>query len=166
MSHIRIHCNTLQHAATHYNTLQIPWSTLQQPATQPVAVTATHCTATHCTTLQHNAIHYDTLQHSQFRGSRISGHSNGLKRTIKYNTTHYITLHHTATHCNTLQHTATHCNTIKHTATHYVTLQHTATHCNTLQHTTTYCNTLQQPATQLVRGHKIFGYSMSHILCM
>jgi len=47
------HCNTLQHTATHCE------SVLQH--------TATHCntlqhTATHCNTLQHTATHYNTLQ--------------------------------------------------------------------------------------------------------
>ena len=82
--------NTLQHTATHCNTLH----SLQH--------TATHCntlqhTATHCISLQHTATIFHALQHND--------------------ATHCSTLQHTATHCNTLQHTATRCNTLQHTAT-------------------------------------------------
>jgi len=64
------HCNTLQHTATHCNTLR-------SRRRQTVQHTATHCntlqhTATHsahggdrqCNTLQHTATHCNTLQHT------------------------------------------------------------------------------------------------------
>jgi len=72
LQHTATHCNTLQHTATHYNTLQ-----------HTVTVTVTHCnthcnkfnpcrtarndlrihTVSHCNTLhrQHSATHYNTL---------------------------------------------------------------------------------------------------------
>jgi len=70
--------NTLQHTATHYDTLQHICNTLQH-------------TATHCNTLQHTAAH---LQHTTTHCSTSATHCN--------------TLQHTAQHCNTathLQHT-------------------------------------------------------------
>jgi len=74
-----MHCNTLQHTATHCATLK--------------KHIATHCTTLKKHTwlsgplvvLQHTATHYNTLQHTA---------------------THYNALQHTATHCNTLQYTA------------------------------------------------------------
>ena len=45
------HCNTLQHAATHYSALQ------HTAGASPVI-------ATHCNTLQHTATHYNALQHT------------------------------------------------------------------------------------------------------
>jgi len=73
---------TLQHTATHRNTLQQPQHT-----------------ATHCNTLHHTTTHCNTLHHT-------APHC----RTLQHTATHCHPLQHTATHCNTLQHTATHCN--------------------------------------------------------
>jgi len=60
---------TLQHTATHCDTLQTHCNTLQQTAThcKTLQNTATHCnalqhTATHCYTLQHTALHCNTLR--------------------------------------------------------------------------------------------------------
>ena len=93
-------CNTLQHTATHSNTLA--------PApTAALAPPLKHCntlqhTLKHCNTLQHTATHGNTLQHTC-----TSSHS--CTSAPRANTaTTYNTLQHTATHCNTLQHTATH----------------------------------------------------------
>jgi hypothetical protein len=79
-------CNTLQHTATHCNTLQ-------ERERQQRGALLQH-TATHCSTLQHTA------------RERASA-----KRCFV--ATHCNTLQHTATHCSTLQHTATHCNTLQ-----------------------------------------------------
>ena len=85
---------TLQHTATHCNTLQ-------RTATSPRAyrlcefVTLFY-TALHCNTLQHTATHCSTLQHTA---------------------AHCRTLQNTAAHCRTLQHTAAHCNTMQRTTT-------------------------------------------------
>jgi len=105
-------CTTLQHTATHYNTLQY---------TDPAIRYNTLCdhfdfagllyhTTTHCNALQHTATHWPShlLQYSM--------------RTLRLCWCFLLdTLQRAATHCNALQHTATHCNT----------LQHTAIHCNT-----------------------------------
>ena len=111
--------NTLQHSATHCNTLQhtTAWVTRRIIRLQHAA--------THGNILQHTAAHCSTLQHT-------AAHCN--------------TLQHAAAHCNRLQHTATHYNTTRHqAAAHCNTQQHTAAHCTTLHHTATHCNTLQHP---------------------
>jgi len=66
LQHTATHCNTLQHTATHCNA-------------QSYHISLQH-TATHCTALQHTATH-------------------------SLNTYHCNTLQHTATHCNILQRT-------------------------------------------------------------
>jgi len=73
--------NTLQHTATHCNTLQhadVPYTMgiKQQKQMGDQALPLFN-------TLQHTATYYNTLQHTA---------------------THCNTLQHTATHCNTLQH--------------------------------------------------------------
>jgi len=139
--------NTLHHAATYCNTLQIhcePTATIAGVKTRALHCSTLQHTATHCSTLKDAATHCNTLQHI-------------LQRTA----THCNTLQHIATHCNTLQHIATHCNRLRHTADplraccHHcwhqnssITLQHTATHCSTLQHTAAHCNTLNDTTTQ------------------
>jgi len=76
-------CNTLQHTATHYNTVQ-PASLYN---TNFILVhSGTHCTC--CIILPHTAIRCNILQHTA---------------------TYCITVQHPSTHCNT--NTATHCNT-------------------------------------------------------
>jgi len=87
------HCNTLQHDATHSNTMQVSRSLYPLPQ----FLAGLPHTAMHCNALQHIAIHCNTLQHTA---------------------THCNTLQHTATHCNTLQRTATHCNALQRTAIH------------------------------------------------
>ena len=86
LQHTATHCNTLlQRTATHWKNLS---ETSQLTGLGRERLTLQH-TATHCNTLQHTATHCNTLQH-------------------------------TATHCNTLQHTATYYNTLQHTAWRYV----------------------------------------------
>ena len=96
-------CNTPQHTASHYITLQhdidsemLRWFFFNVAATHCIT---RHYTATYCITLQHTATH-----------------CNIYCNTLQHITTHCITLQHTATHCNTLQ-----------------LMQHTTAHCNTLQ---------------------------------
>jgi len=81
---------TLQHTATHYNTLQ---------HLQCVAM---------CNTLQHTAMHC-----SGGAIGRATYASNSQQ--IPASCTFCSTLQHTATHCNTLQHTASHWNALQHT---------------------------------------------------
>jgi len=144
---ILLRCNTRQHTAPHYDTLQQ--------------------TATHCSILQYAATHCNTMLNPLYLSHLLI-----LLRcnTLQHATTHCNILQHTATHCNTLQQTAIHwsilqhtatlcqifspcrvcwycsgatrCNTLQHSATHWNTLQHTATHCNKLQHTAPHCTTL------------------------
>ena len=163
---------SLQHTATHCNTLQHTGGAARDASCRSTCWNPTQCnTATHCSTLQHTATHCNTLQHT-YGAARDASY-----RSTCWNSTQCNTLQHTAAHCSTLQHTATHCNTFmaqlkmpriaqragfQHNATHCNTLQHTATHlwrssrclvslnvlkCNTLQHTATHCNTLQHTAT-------------------
>ena len=128
-------CNTLQHSATHCNTLQ-----------------------TRCNTLQPAACHRQGRLHRALLWNRRQSAAYSLRWSglfcrsllLQHPATHCNTLH-TATHCNTLQHTATHCNALEHTATHWNTLQHTATHCNTLQHIATHCNTLIMSSSTISR---------------
>jgi len=186
-THTRNRCTfaTLQHTATHCNTLQ------------HVCHIATHCNTMllpHCNTLQHTIL--ATLQHTDTHYvCHTATHCNTLRLPSCNMLQHYIC--HAATHsytlffphCNMLQHTATpvtnlpHCNILRHTA--FATLQHTATHyichtashcntlrsahCNTLQHTTfltlqhiaTHCSTLQHTATHYVCHTG--NYSLSHL---
>jgi len=88
---------TLQHTATHCNTLQ------HTVCARHVCILGPRRTATRCNTLQHTA--YTATQW------------NTLKHTVCARHVSVSGPQHTATHCNTLQHTATHCNTVKHTKT-------------------------------------------------
>jgi hypothetical protein len=164
---LSLHCNTLQHIATHCNTL---WGCRMLGAffiailIQVIAlilcileysrnktISQVHCntlqhTATHCNTLQHTATHCQTHRHTS------------TQHTVKQDVA--CTLQDTATLCNTLQHTAAHCQTHKHTNTQTrntlwnkssclfcaSSSQDTATRCNTLQHTATRCMILQHNA--------------------
>jgi len=137
LQHTATHCNTLQHTH-HYNTsrryltLWVFWvDILKSPVTIKCTVwigfkadcNALQHTATHCNTLQHTAAHCSTSRrNSTSRGFWV----HILKSPVTIEYAIWIgykadcnTLQHTATHCNTLQHTATHCNTLQHTATHY-----------------------------------------------
>ena len=109
--------STLQHTATHCNTLHMSMEYLRMPMARLVNVTA-HCplqhTTTHCNTLQHTATHCKTL-----------------------NVTAHCPLP-TATHCSmctAMSHTATHCNALQHTASHCTAVHHNETHCSALEHT-------------------------------
>ena len=84
---VRKHCNTLQHAAIHCDTLQY-CNTKQR-------------TATHCDTLRYSTVHCTTFQN-------VVAHCS----TLHHAAPHCNTLQYVTTHCNTLQHTATHCNTL------------------------------------------------------
>jgi len=72
LQHIATHCNTLHCTATYCNT-----EPNERRESHPSLCNAKHDTATQCNTLQHTTTHCNTLQH-------------------------------TAIHCNTLKHTATH----------------------------------------------------------
>jgi len=102
-----VYCNTLQHTATHCNTLH---------------------TATHCNALQHTTTHCNTLQH-------IRHYTAIYGNTLQHIAIHRNILQHTAKHCNALQRTLIRGSTQQHTAIHCKILQHIAARCNTLQHT-------------------------------
>jgi len=70
------HCNTLQHTATHCNTLQLE---------------ARH-TAPHCNTLQHTATHCNALQ---LEARHTAPHRNTLQHTATHCNLRRDTLHHT-----------------------------------------------------------------------
>jgi len=100
------HCNTPQHTATH-------WLSIDAYVDGGSFLCAM-CAAAHCNTLKHAAAHCNTLQ-------RTATQRHVCWRFI-------ISAHHAR--CNTLQHTATHCNTLQHTATHRNTLTHVSTLCD------------------------------------
>ena len=86
--------STLQHTATHCNTLQ-PTAThtlAQWDTCQTRLMTKSH--STHCNTLQHTATHCNTLQHT------LLPNETHVKQDWWQSHTQP-----TATHCNTLQHT-------------------------------------------------------------
>jgi len=160
-------CNTLQHTATHCNTLLYCNIMCLHAFILPhsCCILLQH-TATHCNAVQDTATHSNTLQRTATYG-RTCAHCNRYCAThcdkLQRADTLTLAMHLTARHCNTLQHTAIHCNTLQHTAPHRTTphhtavhcstLHHTAPHCTTLHHTATHCNTLLHTATQLQRSH-------------
>jgi len=83
LQHTATHCNTLQHTATHCNICFIPQHT-----------------ATYCNVLQSSAKHCNTHRRSELELLQVCN-----------------TLQHTATHCNALQR-----NALQHTATHIINL--------------------------------------------
>jgi hypothetical protein len=132
LQHTATHCNTLQHiinTATHCDTLQ---HTAARCKCLFSCETAIPYNILHCNTLQHTATHCNTLQLSYFRHNRQP-------------------IRHNVSHCNALQNTAPdsvfpsnfrqNSQSISHEhqrdteQTSHITLQHTATPCDTLQHT-------------------------------
>jgi len=114
MTHVSMqHCHnvTLQHTATHCNTLQ--HTTLMWHDSRVNAALPQYYTATHCNTLQ-----YTTLM---WHDSRVNA---ALPQIL---------------HCNTLQHTTLMCD-MTHLSMQHCHKYYTATHCNTLQHTTLMCD--------------------------
>jgi len=98
--------NTLQHTATHCNTLQHTHTQTQLSRVRAFV----NFTASYCNTLLHSAVY-------------IHSHCNILQHTATHCTTQQhpaMHLHHDNTHkhCNTLQHIAAYCNAL-------MTLQHT-----------------------------------------
>ena len=96
---------TLQHTATHCNTLQ-------------------HTATTHCNSLQHTATHCNTLQHTYItlqQASRLSTWIPAAKtKTLSPEDVSAVILgSHTATRYTSLQHTATYCNTLQQASRSY-----------------------------------------------
>jgi len=124
-----LRCNTLQHAATRFNTLQ-----------------TIHA---HCNTLQHAATHFmHTATHCNIRHA----HCYTLQQTTKPCPWKVVVEHlglnaqHAAIRCNTLQQTS---RTLLHATTDNITLSLKSRcrapwpqHCNTLQDTARHSNTL------------------------
>jgi len=175
--------NTLQHTATHCNTLQphcnhtfTDWELLHIAWARAAYCNTLRHTATHCNALQRTATYYNTLQLSATQCNSLQHTATTLQRHCNNTKLRVVTCCKRASY--TLQLTATHCNTLQHTATHSNTLQHIATYCNALQsrcnhtatthsriesrflfqegalHTATHCISLQHTATHCI--------SMSH----
>jgi len=170
------HYNTLQHAATHCNTLQYqPHSKGQELCKWGREVTATYCntleyTATHCNTLQHTATHCMTLEHTATSAAFKKATILEVRDGGNCNTLQHTTTQHTATPCNIRQHAAIHytisrmcCTVLKCVAVCCSALLCVAATSLTtglqggktpvsewvrcLQHTAINCNTRQQTAT-------------------
>jgi len=113
LQHNATHCNTLQHA-THCNTLH--HTCVQQQLRvdmwkQPEYIKL----ASHCSTLQRTAKLCHTLPHTATHcTTRVY---NSSWEWICENSLNIAKKHPTATHCNILQNSVTHCNTLHHTAT-------------------------------------------------
>ena len=135
--------NTLQHSATHCNTLrQIIEAPLRQIIVERdhifVECSGTH-TATHCNTLQHGATH-----------------CNILRQIIEEQLCQMIVKRDHMFGERSVTHTATHSKTLQHMSTHYswtssaddsqkwphLRRMFSDTHCNTLQHTATHVSAL------------------------
>jgi len=136
--------------------------------------------ATHCNTLQHAAARVREMSERKHQPVILSHYrlwSHISHEMLQHPATLCNTLQHSATLgvtylmrcCNTLQHSATLCYTLQHSATQYITRSHishacdTATLCNTLQHNATRCNTMQHDAT--LRVKYLMRYVASHEIC-
>jgi len=167
-----MHCNTLQHAATRCNTLQLNLSRRRTPAY--LSCVLLQRIATRCNTLQRTATHCNVYL--------WLGRAGGWCAVATPLSAANICWQHTATHCKSLWHS---CNTLQYpymytcalvlqafacrfdTAVcrlHWQnTLQHIAAHCNTLQHIATHCNTLQHTATYTYAlGSQAVGVPLLH----
>jgi len=112
--HTEIHCNILQHAATH-RARETEQESLVWLLGLKVSYTCT-CkhTATHCNMVQHNAIQCNTVrQTARARESKSLQHGQWDWKCLVYVLVNV--LQHTATHCSTSQHTATHDSALHHT---------------------------------------------------
>jgi len=174
IQHIRmlITAHTLQHTATHCNTLQRTathrlqhFATYSTPLLLPLHRDAKQ--HTHCHTMQHTETHRKyTATHCSLPVSTLLSILPSAVEAFE----HIESIFTNAIHCNTRQHIATRCNTLQHAATHYNTrvsavlsilptavevferiksVSYTATHCNTLQHAATRCNTLYRTRVHL-----------------
>jgi len=145
-------CNTLQHAATHCNTLPNTTENATAGIQATDEITISQCVAVCCSMLQSVAVRGRTLPYFFCRvlqcvAARSRSHSNMLQNTatscrkLQDTTGHCNMLHYDATCCSTLQHVATHSPSskkdLKATCYNTLHLQHTAAHYN-------HCNTLQQ----------------------
>jgi len=122
-------CSMLQHTATHYNNC----NALKHTVT--LYNTLQH-TATHCNTLLRvmlekwsGQVRIGMRKMDGFRTFVRMQHTVTHCNTLQYTEAHCNTLKHTATHCNTLYTKRREARTC--TATHCNTLQHTATRCHT-----------------------------------
>ena len=101
-------CLTLQHTATHCNTLKMPWVELKVDV----------LTATQCNALQHTATHCNTLQHTlrMLRADlEVKIFTAIYYNTFQCNNTAIEPCNATIQHCNTIpQHNTVlqHCNTL------------------------------------------------------
>jgi len=111
-----IHCNTMQHTSTPYNTLQHTATYLQARTMQHDA--HNRCTALQHTALQHTATPCNTLQHP---AAHLHAHTSTQPL-------HPTAMQYPLTPCTTLQHPATPCNTLQRTSTHALC---SATHTST-----------------------------------
>jgi len=170
-----MHCNTLQHTATHCNTLQLAFEKRPAMPSDCPPGTRSHCNAlqraaTRCDALQHTATNCNLPLKSDLRCPRIVRlytfavccsvlHVQRMftcKHSLQHNVMHCQTLQHTATNWNSQQHAFEQqpaipldcrCNTLLRAATQCNTLSDTPTHRIASQHTAPHCNTLQHTAT-------------------
>ena len=162
---------SLQHTATHCNTLQLTaiydyWQGVWL-AWKPAQVMS-QITAIHCNTLQHTVTHYNALQYVTI-GEAIDPRENEHRYVIwffqvksefvihvmdKWIVLSYYTYDYMYSCIYIVQHTATHCNTLLHTATHYnIWLMHVRntvilerSKADSQCDTASRCNTLQWTA--------------------
>jgi len=128
-------CNTLQHIATHCNTLRsllivAPYTKRNlQNRGRSLACEAEYSSLQ----LQHTATHCNTLQHTEKSTDCCHPIRNeaSLPRKMQRSLNGLL--------CSTLQHTATRCNTLQQEVTHCNALQYVATGCNRLQRTDALC---------------------------
>jgi len=118
-THVALHCNTLQHTATHCTELHFARK-------KYVTATPHMCGIA----LQHIATHYNALHFARKKYVTVMPHVCG------------IALQHIPTQCNALHFARRKYFTM---TTHVCGIalqrrQHIATHCNTLQHIATHCN--------------------------
>ena len=164
--------HTLQHTATHCNTLQHKtyWYSDMSWVISCV-MCARHACTSFITRIDIESTRW--IPRSFLYSIYTCTYTNTYPYRFTYTNMHSFQKSHANLHIyNALQHTATHCNALQRTATrerdihmciafhkvtqipylqsttrHCKTLQDTARHCNTLQHTATHCNTLQHTAT-------------------
>jgi len=158
MQHTATRCNTRQHAALCYSTLQQPDQQsrfrravgLPHPAFQ---CSTLHHTASHCSTLQHSATCCNTLHHTATYCNSLSpgivdlNFVGALLWGVGLLMCHDLIL--SAQRCNTLQQAATCSNKLPHSAPQCNRLLQTAAHSNTGTCTIQVpkCNTLRYIAT-------------------
>ena len=138
------HCSTLQHAATHDNTL-------------------------HMHIHGRNMTHERTKKLGGCGRGRgwVTLYMHTRRRVTTWVKIH--SLQRTAAHCNMLQHTATHCictyvdkSRPESRETHCNILQHTAAHCHTQHHTATHCICTHTSTSHETSQNRMLGVTLPY----